>query len=195
MLVIGGAASGKSDFAEALACAYARRLEAPLVYIATLNAASGGDTAGRIAKHRAARAGKGFITLEWCDYSTAPVVQAALAAAFVQPAPQKPVLLIEDFGNLVANYLYPLQRPPVQTEVEAAVATLMQLLQQVAAQASACIAVTNEITLGGALPCELQRYGEVLARLNARWAFVCKSVYAVIAGLPIILKEREAVCF
>ena len=59
ILVVGGAASGKSAFAESLACQGAL----PRVYIATMQAMDE-ECEIRIARHREMRAGKGFSTLE-----------------------------------------------------------------------------------------------------------------------------------
>ena len=59
ILVIGGAASGKSAFAESLACKGA----SPRVYVATMQSVDT-ECEKRIARHRQMRAGKGFTTLE-----------------------------------------------------------------------------------------------------------------------------------
>lgn len=187
VLVLGGAASGKSAFAESLACALSHEFDAPLVYVATLNAASGGDTSERIKKHRAARAGKGFSTLEWACASKPLVFSDG-------GSPKKPVALIEDFGNLVANYLYPLEdaalfQARADGGADAAVDALEALLQDIFRQTQACICVSNEISLGGALPEGASLYGEVLARLNMRAAALSSDVYAVVAGIPIALKS------
>ena len=205
-LVLGGAASGKSAFAEQCACDAARVLGAPLVYVATLNADSGGDTAERIRRHRAARAGKGFATLEWADCRTVPDVRVAVAgrngAEADGGALSRPVALIEDFGNLVANYLYPLNTPsapdsasaalpaPASSSADAAVSALLSLLYKLAAQTCACVAVTNEIALCGTLPDGVRLYAQVLSQLNARWAWKSEQVYAVVAGIPVALSRR-----
>ena len=66
MLVIGGAASGKSAFAEA--CSAARG--APALYVATMEP-FGEEAAARIERHRAQRRGAGFVTFECpCDVSS-----------------------------------------------------------------------------------------------------------------------------
>ena len=58
-LIIGGAGSGKSAFAEALVC----RLPGKRLYLATM-LPHGAESRARIEKHRAQRAGQGFETLE-----------------------------------------------------------------------------------------------------------------------------------
>lgn len=232
VLVLGGAASGKSAFAEKTACARAKNCGSPLVYLATLNPASDGDTAERIQKHRAARSDKGFVTVEWCDCAHLPNLVAGTDAAHAVAdgkcvteadahavareacvaaggravaedscivaarGKSEPVVLLEDMGNLVANYLYPLGKPPRQTgawsgsqnAVDAAVDELVCMLQKISAQCMDFVCVSNEIMLGGELPEGVRFYGEVLAALNAQWAAACDEVHAVVAGIPLRLK-------
>ena len=64
-LVIGSAASGKSEFAERLACAG----EQPRIYLATMQPLDS-ECRERIEKHRQARAGRGFETVEWMSALT-----------------------------------------------------------------------------------------------------------------------------
>ena len=86
-LVTGGAASGKSAFAERLAIA----LPGPHTYVATMRHGDG-ETEARIARHREMRAGKGFATVELADGNSSQPAKAGTA-------------LLEDLGNLVANGL------------------------------------------------------------------------------------------
>ena len=58
-VIIGGAGSGKSAFAEDLVC----RLPGQRLYIATMTSKDA-ESLQRIARHREARAGRGFQTLE-----------------------------------------------------------------------------------------------------------------------------------
>lgn len=176
-LILGGAASGKSSFAEKYACDCARKKNASLVYVATLNPDAGGDTAERIQKHRAARAGKGFVTAEWWDCSVTLSFDA------------QTVVLVEDFGNLVANYLFPQGKPPLEICADSAVGDLLRLLQETFSQCADCICVSNEISLGGNIPDDLRLYAETLAKLNVRWAALCDEVYAVVAGIPVRISE------
>ena len=60
-LILGGAASGKSEYGERLALSLPRRGE--LLYLATMEP-FGGEAEARIRRHRALRAGKGFQTWE-----------------------------------------------------------------------------------------------------------------------------------
>ena len=82
-LVVGGAASGKSEYAEHLteaAYALAGR-ETPLWYIATMQAPDD-ESRARVTKHRDRRAGKGYETAECPD--------AAALAAFAERLASEP---------------------------------------------------------------------------------------------------------
>ena len=99
-LVTGGAASGKSEYAEHLAeTAHAAGRETPLLYIATM-AAPDDESRDRVRKHRDRRAGKGYETVE------CPDGDALAAFAERLNADAEAVLLLDDFGNLVANELF-----------------------------------------------------------------------------------------
>ncbi|ETP73707.1 adenosyl cobinamide kinase/adenosyl cobinamide phosphate guanylyltransferase [Lachnospiraceae bacterium JC7] len=64
-LITGGAGSGKSEYAEALAVSLAKSEEVnSLYYIATMFPYDDPDTKKRIERHRSLRAGKGFVTIE-----------------------------------------------------------------------------------------------------------------------------------
>ena len=89
-LVIGGAASGKSEFAEERILQAGSR---PRYYIATMEPAVPENYA-RIEKHRRQRAGLGFVTLE---------LPHGVGDAPVSP---DSVVLLEDISNLLANALF-----------------------------------------------------------------------------------------
>lgn len=99
ILLTGGSASGKSDWAEALAAALHKRKkkedpESPLLYLATMNSPDR-ESRRRVARHRARRANKGFTaTLE------RPTALAELNL------PENAALLLEDLGNLAANEFF-----------------------------------------------------------------------------------------
>ena len=88
-LVIGGAASGKSAYAEHLAV----QSGGPHYYLATMQVWDA-ECAARVAKHRAMRAQKQFATVE-CPQNLHLV-----------RLPQQGTALLEDLGNLAANELY-----------------------------------------------------------------------------------------
>ena len=90
-LVLGGAASGKSEYAEALVL----RSALPRYYLATMQVWDA-ECAARVEKHRKMRAAKQFETIE-CPLHLETVRLSHRGTA-----------LLEDLGNLTAN------EPPVQ---------------------------------------------------------------------------------
>ena len=88
-LVLGGAASGKSEYAESLVL----RTTGPRYYLATMQVWDA-ECAARVEKHRKMRAAKQFETVE-CPLHLNNVRLPARGTA-----------LLEDLGNLAANELY-----------------------------------------------------------------------------------------
>ena len=88
-LIIGGAASGKSAYAESLVL----KTGLPRYYLATMQVWDA-ECAARVEKHRKMRAQKQFETLE------CPLHLDRLSL------PGRGTVLLEDLGNLTANELY-----------------------------------------------------------------------------------------
>lgn len=163
-LVIGGAASGKSSYAEAQIAT----LNRPRVYIATAQAYDA-EMADKIAAHRVAR-GPGWHTLE------AP--QDLIAALNgVDPGA---CVLIDCLTLWLSNRLL------ADADLEADRAALVAALR-------ACpvpvIAVTNETGLGIVPDNALaRRFRNAQGRLNQAVAAAADRVVLVTAGLPLVLK-------
>ncbi|WP_136637011.1 bifunctional adenosylcobinamide kinase/adenosylcobinamide-phosphate guanylyltransferase [Pseudooceanicola onchidii] len=163
-LVLGGAASGKSGFAEGLVTATAR----PRTYIATAQAFDAEMTA-KIARHREMR-GTGWTTIE------APV---DLARALAQ-APADHIILIDCLTLWLTNLLL------ADRDVEAATDDLIDTLAKVAAPV---VMVSNEVGQGIVPETALaRRFREAQGRLNIRMAARADTVIHVVAGLPNVLK-------
>ena len=159
-LVIGGAASGKSQYAEARALSLPGRR----IYLATMRPCDG-ECLARIEKHRLQRAGGDFETVErYVDLAGAPVPAGAN-------------ILLECVGNLLANELY----EPDGGGSDAA-------LRGIGALLSRCrhlTAVTSEVCSGGADHDESTLlYLRELARVNRALAARADSVVEVVCGLP-----------
>lgn len=88
-LILGGAASGKSGYAESLVL----KTALPRYYIATMQVWDA-ECAARVEKHRRMRAAKQFETVE-CPLHLENIRLPARGTA-----------LLEDLGNLTANELY-----------------------------------------------------------------------------------------
>ena len=163
-LVVGGARSGKSAFAERLITASAR----PRRYIATAEAWDD-EMRDRIARHLRDR-GADWATVE------APL---ALAAALADARPGEAVLV--DCATLwLTNHLL--------ADSDLAAETT-RLLDALAASPAPVVIVTNE-TGWGIVPenALARRFRDEQGRLNQRLAAGADLVVTVIAGLPMVLK-------
>ncbi|MDO4357227.1 MAG: bifunctional adenosylcobinamide kinase/adenosylcobinamide-phosphate guanylyltransferase [Clostridia bacterium] len=168
-LVIGGAASGKSEFAEE----WAKSLSGPRLYVATMQPFDD-ECRARIARHRAQRAGKGFDTLE-CYTALADAAKAVAIGSNV---------LLECMSNLVANELY----SPDGCGADAAIAGVAALLPRCAN----LTVVTNEVFSGGAdYAGDTLFYLRELARVNRELARRADAVAEIVCGQVNILKGRE----
>lgn len=165
-LVIGGARSGKSAFAEHLVTATAR----PRRYIATAEAWDD-EMRTRIARHQTDR-GARWTTIE------APL---DLAPALAAARPDEAVLI--DCATLwLTNHLL------ADHDLDAETATLLAAL---AACAAPVVIVSNE-TGWGIVPDNAlaRRFRDAQGRLNQRLAAEAALVVTVIAGLPLALKGQ-----
>lgn len=166
-LISGGAGSGKSALAERLAVESAAPVR---VYLATM-AVWGTEDRERVARHRALREGKGFVTVE----RTTGLETLCL--------PADSVVLLEDLGNLTANECFGAQGFPGAEE------RILAGLEHVSAQCRDLVVVTNELFSDGIqYPAETERYLNLLARLNRALAERFDRVVEVAAGLPIVWK-------
>jgi adenosylcobinamide kinase/adenosylcobinamide-phosphate guanylyltransferase len=162
-LVLGGARSGKSRYAEELIVGHA----APWVYIATAQAFDD-EMRIRIAEHQARRNG-GWRTID------APT---DLAAAIVREA-SRPVL-VDCLTLWLTNLMLG------GDNIQAATAALEAALEQ---RRQPTVLVSNEVGLGIVPETPLGRsFRDEAGRLNQRMAARADRVLFMIAGLPMTLK-------
>jgi adenosylcobinamide kinase/adenosylcobinamide-phosphate guanylyltransferase len=173
-LILGGARSGKSTYAQRLAAERARRV----MFIATAEAGDA-EMAARIEAHQRERPG-GWETLE------APAGIAATLAA--RPAGSD-LFLLDCLSLLVSNLV--LAAGGTEEEPDAAgaarrvdeeIRALLALIQPGAAE---WIIVSNEVGLGLVPPYALGRlYRDLLGRANQQLAAAAAEVYFLVAGIP-----------
>ncbi|MCC7321684.1 MAG: bifunctional adenosylcobinamide kinase/adenosylcobinamide-phosphate guanylyltransferase [Rubellimicrobium sp.] len=164
-LVIGGAASGKSDFAEGLV------LGSGLgpVHVATAEIRDA-EMAAKVALHRAGRAGRG-----WRDIEEPRDLPRALAR--IRPGE---AALVDCATLWLTNLLL------ADIDIAAAEAALWPAL---AAAAGPVVVVSNEVGAGIVPDNALaRRFRTVQGGFNRRLAGRAGLVVTVIAGLPLVLK-------
>lgn len=162
-LVLGGARSGKSRYAEGLITA----LPPPWIYAATAEARDG-EMTERIARHQARR-GAGWSTME------APHnLVAALAACGDAP------VLVDCLTLWLSNLL--LANADIEAEVE-------RLERALVRPAAPVVLVANEVGLGIVPDNALaRRFRDLQGHLNQRLAARADRVIFVVAGLPLVVK-------
>ena len=165
LLVLGGARSGKSRHAQAVAEASG----GALVFIATAQAFDG-EMTDRIARHRADRDAR-WRTLE------APLALPEAIAAADRPGA---TVLVDCLTLWASNLLL------ADADTDAAAAALVATLEQTNARV---ILVSNEVGFGIVPDNALaRRFRDVAGLLNQRVAAAVAQVDFVIAGLPQRLK-------
>lgn len=165
-LVIGGAASGKSEYAEALVLASPHR---PRYYIATMEPFDEEGRA-RVAKHRRMRADKQFETIE---------CYTELSSLRLR---QRGVVLLECAGNLAANELY---SPNGAGNAADAFAAIVDGVEALLSQCAGLVVVSSEVFTGGNRYAEgTEDYLRLLARVNRALARRADRVCEVTCGLP-----------
>ena len=162
-LILGGARSGKSRYAEGLITA----LPGPWIYVATAEARDS-EMAERIAAHRARR-GTGWTTIE------APRDLAGALAAH-----GKTPVLVDCLTLWLSNVLL------ADADVDAEIA---QLEGALARRAAPIVLVANEVGFGIVPDNALgRRFRDLQGLLNQRIAARADRVILVVAGLPLTMK-------
>ena len=170
ILLTGGSGCGKSSYAERIVTALPNQKR---VYIATMQVYDE-ESVQRVARHRAQRADKGFVTIE-CEKD--------LAAAQIEAGS---VVLLEDLVNLVANEMFD----------GGDVSRIIPALDELAKRCAHLIVVTNDLFSDGEVYGEsTQEYLRVLAAVNAYAAKRADCVAEVVYSIPVCLKgELPCVC-
>lgn len=169
VLILGGAKSGKSSHAQALAEGWGGRL----VYLATAQAGDQ-EMARRIARHQADR-GPGWSTLE---------EPLALEESLARADGPDTVFLVDCLTLWLSNLV--LGANLGDEEVAARGQALARLLPNLEAR---IILVANEVGLGIVPENALaRRWRDLAGSLNQRLARACDTVLLITAGLPLALK-------
>jgi adenosylcobinamide kinase / adenosylcobinamide-phosphate guanylyltransferase len=164
-VVLGGARSGKSRYAESLIAA----LPPPWIYVATAQAGDA-EMAERIALHRKRR-GKDWQTVDAPDHLAAAVAAAAADAP----------LLVDCLTLWLSN------RMLAGADLEAETA---RLEAAVAGRRRPVVVVANEVGCGIVPDNALaRRFRDLQGGLNQRLAARAGRVILMVAGLPLVVKD------
>jgi adenosylcobinamide kinase / adenosylcobinamide-phosphate guanylyltransferase len=167
-LVLGGARSGKSRFAENLILNSGRKP----VYIAT-GRAMDEEMSERISIHRDRR-GKNWETVE---------EPLALADALLQIAHPGRAILVDCLTLWVTNLM--MAGANIDTECEGLIAALNDIHVPV-------VLVSNEVGLGIVPDTKMGReFRDLAGNVNQRVANASRNVWFVAAGLPLVLKSSN----
>ena len=176
VLVLGGARSGKSTFAQELAL---ERGGERVLFVATAEAGDE-EMVERIDRHRRERPA-GWRTLE------AP---RTAAEALPDQARDVQVVLIDCLTVLLSNLLLEAEDDPFAPEVEARVVAEIEAIAGVTAEfPGTFIVVSNEAGMGVVPPYPLGRaFRDLQGRANQILAQHADAVYLLVAGVPLRIK-------
>jgi len=177
VLVLGGARSGKSDWAQSQLEAQAR----DVLFVATATAGDE-EMQSRIQKHRASRPAH-WKTLE---------AQLNVGQAILVARPQGWVLL-DCVTMLASNVLFSLPEPVVEADYQKAMqAEIETLIDAWHKQDASWMLISNEVGLGLVPPNALSRYyRDELGRANQRLAKAATKVVLMVAGIPMVIKDSD----
>jgi len=171
VLVLGGARSGKTTFAERLTMRSGHRP----AYLATAQALDA-EMRDRVESHRRSRASH-FATIE------EPI---ALSKALITAAAHHDVIMVDCLTLWITNLL--VAGEDVAHAVDELLATLMEL------QDVKIVLVSNEVGLGIVPDNAMARtFRDLAGAAHQRLAELCDDVYFIVAGLPLTLKGEAPV--
>ncbi|WP_332461091.1 bifunctional adenosylcobinamide kinase/adenosylcobinamide-phosphate guanylyltransferase [Acuticoccus mangrovi] len=165
ILVLGGARSGKSGYAERLARAGGR----PVTYLATAGPARDAEMAARIAAHQARR------PPEWVTLEVTHALDEAIRTA-------RDILLIDCLTLWLTNLMLD------EHDIDGATQSVVAALD---ARRAPVIAVANEVGEGIVPATPLGRaFRDRQGMLNQRLARAADTVVKMVAGYPLVVKPN-----
>lgn len=175
ILIIGGARSGKSRFAQELAL----KLGEPVLFVATA-VAGDEEMLRRIDEHRRAR------PVTWGTLE----VTTNLASQILPKISGAKVVIVDCItllvNNIFSQYREPIDDSLVEQRVTSEISELVECINRVNAN---FIIVTNEVGLGLVPTSRVSRlYRDMLGRANQLLAERADEIYLMVAGLPVPIK-------
>lgn len=182
VLIIGGAGSGKSHFAQELAL----KLGGPVLFVATAEAGDE-EMRRRIDAHRRRRPP---------DWKTLEVTTSV--GQHILKETERYRTVVVDCVTLLVNNVFSRQGDGESIETplleEALDREIGGLIEAVRRSDAGFIIVSNEVGLGIVPANAMGRlYRDLLARANRALAAVADEVYLTVAGLPVVIKGEGSV--
>ena len=179
ILIIGGARSGKSSFAERLA-----RQGGRVLFVATAEALDD-DMARRIAAHRSSR------PVEWDTLEEPRNLADAVRDKMNDDTFKYDTVVVDCLTMWVSNLLLTFEGDAdAERKIVGAARELLEVCE---ASGGTWVVVTNEVGLGVVPPSSLGRaYRDALGRVNSLVASRADKVYLMAAGLALDLKALGA---
>jgi adenosylcobinamide kinase/adenosylcobinamide-phosphate guanylyltransferase len=175
-LVTGGCRSGKSDYALSLA----EKLSERRTFLATCPVQDD-EMAERVHRHREARRGRGWHTLE---------EQVDLAGA-IRACDGPGVALVDCLSLWVSNLMFGPEQDLSEDELAR---RCEQVLEACRATETDVVFVTNEVGMGVVPATELgRRYRDLLGRCNQVMAAGSDAVTLLVSGMPVHVKGKETI--
>jgi adenosylcobinamide kinase/adenosylcobinamide-phosphate guanylyltransferase len=183
ILIIGGARSGKSFFAQEIA----RKTGVPVLFVATAEAGDA-DMQQRIEKHKRER------PVNWRTLETTNKVGKRIE----QEAGDIKVVIL-DCITLLVNNIFNMYSEQDMEQIEESVlenrvtAEINELIECTRKVDASFIIVSNEVGLGLVPGNRIGRlYRDLLGRANQRLAGMADEVYLMVAGLPLKIKPTDS---
>lgn len=175
ILILGGARSGKSTYAQELAS----KREGQIAFVATAQGLDD-EMASRITRHRAAR------PPDWRTYE----IPHRIGRSYQEKLILGDTILLDCITLLVSNLLMlgDLDQDKPDEEMASGIFQneMDELVAGIRAGSAAWIIVSNEVGLGLVPPYPLGRlYRDLLGKANQQLAAVADEVYWMVAGIPV----------
>ncbi len=182
ILVLGGARSGKSRYAQSLCNSSSR-----VIYIATAGHADDPEMRERIARHRADRP---------VDWHT--IEEPIDLSQVVSDAPIEAALLIDCATLWISNLMWKFKEESAAAQhrlVSAEIDNLIAAVRQRSENCKATVVIVSNVVGGGLVPEHpvARAFRDLQGFANQRLAEAADKVVFIIAGLPLVLKPGTTV--
>lgn len=185
ILIFGGTSSGKSAYAETLACKLSRKK----IYLATM-CPYGEEGRKKVENHREMRKEKGFITVERENSLGEGEFISELGSIFKKDSVSKKyqgVILIECLGNLLANEMfsngeYLDELEPVIDKIDQALRVLDDTFEEIILVSSDVFSFVENYEK------ESMDYIKCLGKLHQKISVYANQVIEVVYSIPIQVK-------